>query len=104
MTRCDVYEFLNFLAGIDRDEDLLIPAIQVNKLDEMLRLNGIRCDFSKQSFELAADEYPEMFYVCDESITIKAHQDHRRKFVYFNSNRDVAIKIQEIWEVVIKEY
>lgn len=104
MTRCEVYEFLSFLAGLDRDEDFLVPAIRVNKLDELLRTNGIRCDFTKQSFELAAYEYPEIIEVCDESITIKAHRGNRRRFVYLNSNKEVALKIQESWEVVIREY
>lgn len=104
MKRCDVYELLSFLANLDWEEDLLVPAARVNKIDDLLRADGIRCDFSRQSFELAAYEYPDLFSVCDHSVTIKAHPGKRRKFVFYNSNEDVALKIKETWQIVIKEF
>lgn len=104
MTRCDVYELLSFLTNLELEDDLLIPAQRVNRLEELLRIDGIRCDFSKQALDYAAFEYPERFVVTEQSIMIKVQPKGHRKFVYFNSNKNVALKIEETWQVVLKEF
>lgn len=103
MIRCEVYEFLSFLTNLDIEKDLIISAQQVNRLDELLRIEGIVCDFSKHSFELAAYEYPNRFAVDDQVVCIKVQPNNSRKFVYFNSQEEVALKIEEKWEIV-KEF
>lgn len=86
------------------EDDMLVPAQRVNRLEELLRSDGIRCDFSKQSFEYAAFEYPERFVVTEQSVKIKVQPKGHRRFVYYNSNKDVALKIKKKWQVVISEF
>lgn len=89
---------------MELEEDLRITAERVNRLEDLLRMDGIGCDFTKHSFEIAACEYPDRFYVDEQSLWIKVQPKGRRKFVYYNSNSEVALKIEERWQIVVKEF
>lgn len=104
MIRCNAYELLSYLTNMDFEEDLRITAERVNRLEDLLRMDGIGCDFSKHSFEVAAYEYPDRFSIDEQSVWIKVQPKGHRKFVYYNSNREVALKIEERWQVVEKEF
>lgn len=104
MIKCEVYELLSYLTNLERNEDIIVSAQKVNKLEAKLRTHGIRCDFSRRSLEVAAQEYPERFVVHEQFIRIKAQPKEKHKFVYFNSNKAILSKIELIWEKDIKEF
>ena len=103
MINCEVYELLSFFANLEEENDIIITAKELNQLENVLREEGVKCDFSRYSLESASNEYPSRFVVEEQRVVIKSQAQGAKKFVYYNSNKEVAQKIVKSWEILIKK-